>query len=155
MGAAADTPPKTASGGLIRLKSPTTPAVVSPTLTRSPHRFSTDPEGPTAAGTAGTHPRIPKESPIESPASPKKKFPIVPIPEAVKEKYGAYVFKRDFADFETARKDVPHPLLASVDPGDGALRIQEPLRSVQQLYRGDYLRGDIEEGDHPMDSIRW
>ena len=146
MEAATDTPTKTA---------PTTPAAGSPTRTESPSRILTDLEGPTAVGTAGAHPSIPKESPIESPASPKKKLPIVPILKAVKEKYGAHVFKRDFADFETAQKDVLYTLLTSVDPGDRALRIQEPLRSVQQLYRGDYLRGDVEEGDYPMDSIRW
>ena len=146
MGAAADTLPKTA---------PTTPAAGPLTCTRSPPRISTDLEGPTAVGTAGAHPRIPKESPIESPPSPEKKLPIGPIPKAVKEKYGAHILERDFADFETARKDVLHPLLASVDPGDRALRIQEPLRSVQQLYRGDYLRGNVEEDEYLMDSIWW
>lgn len=142
MEAATDTPLKTA---------PTTPAAGS---SRSPSRIPTDLEGPTAVGTAGAYPSIPKESPIESPASPKKKLPIAPIPEAIKEKYGAHVLRQDFADFETAQKDVLHTLLTSVDPGDGTLRIQEPLPSVQQLYGGDYLRGDVDEGDYPMDLIR-
>ncbi len=145
MEVAEDTPPKTA---------PNTPAAGSPIRTRSPSRIRTDLEGPTAVGTAGAHPSIPKESPKESPATPKKKLPIAPIPEAIKEKYGAHVLKQDFKDFETAQKDVLHTLLTSFDPGEDTLRIQEPLPSVQQLYGGDYLRGDVEEGDYPMDLIR-
>jgi hypothetical protein len=124
------------------------------TLARSPSRTRTDIEGPTAVGTAGTHPSVPKASPKESPVSQKKKLPIIPVPEAVKEKYGAHVLKKDFEDFETAQKDVLHTALTSADPGEGPLRIHEPLPSVQQLYGGDYLRGDVEEGDYPMDLIR-
>jgi hypothetical protein len=145
MEAAAETPTRTARN---------TPAAGSPTRTRSSSLVRTDPEGPTAVGTAGTHANIPKESPTGSPVPPKKKHPVAPIPEATKEKYGAHVLKQDFEDFETAQKDVLHTILTSVDPGDGTLRIQEPLPSVQQLYGGDYLRGDVEEGDYPMDLIR-
>jgi len=145
MEAEAETPSRTA---------PDTPATGTPKRTRSPSRVRTDTEGPTAVGTAGTHASVPKQSPAESPVSPKKKLPIVPIPDACKEKYGAHVLKQDFEDFETAQKDVLHTILTSVDPGEGALRIQEPLPSVQQLYGGDYLRGDVEEGDYPMDLIR-
>ena len=145
MEAASETPLKTAVN---------TPAADSPTLTQSPSRIHTDLEGPTAAGTAGTHPSIPKASPKESPVSSKKKLPVVPVPEAIKEKYGAHVLKQDFEDFETAQKDVLHTILTSADPGDGTLRIHEPLPSVQQLYGGDYLRGDVEEGDYPMDLVR-
>ena len=145
MEATAETPPGTA---------PNTPTVGSQTRTQSPSRIPIDLEEPTAVGTAGTHPSIPKESPKESPVSPKKKLPVVPIPEAIKEKYGAHVLKQDFEDFQTAQKDVLHTMLTSADIGEGTLRIQEPLPSVQQLYGGDYLRGDVEEGDYPMDLIR-
>jgi len=145
MEATAETPLRTAFN---------TPTVGSPTLTRSPSRIRTDLEGPTAAGTAAAHSSILEESPKESPISPKKRLPVIPVPEAVKEKYGAHVLKQDFEDFETAQKDVLHTILTSADPGDGTLRIHEPLPSVQQLYGGDYLRGDVEEGDYPMDLIR-
>lgn len=127
-----------------------TPAANSPTLTRSPSRIRTDLEGPTATGTSGPHPSIPKES---SPVSPKR-LPVIPVPEAIKVKYGAHTLRQDFEDFETAQKDVLHTILTSADPGDGTLRIHEPLPSVQQLYGGDYLRGDVEEGDYPIDLIR-
>jgi len=133
---------------------PNTPTGGSPKRTRSLSRIRTDLEGPTAVGTAGAHPSIPKESPKGSPVSPNKKLPVVPIPDAIREKYGAHLLKQDFEDFETAQKDVLHAILASADLGDGTLRIHEPLPSVQQLYGGDYLRGDVEEGDYPMDLIR-
>ena len=142
----AETPTRTA---------PNTPTAGSQTRTQSPSRIPIDLEEPTAVGTAGTHASIPKESPKEaSLVSPKKKLPVVPIPEAIKEKYGAHVLKQDFEDFQTAQKDVLHTMLTSADSGEGTLRIQEPLPSVQQLYGGDYLRGDVEEGDYPMDLIR-
>jgi hypothetical protein len=145
MEAATETPLRTA---------PNNSAASSPTRTRSLSRVRMDLEGPTAVGTAGTHPSVPKESPKASPVSPKKKLPGVLIPKAIREKYGAHLLKQDFEDFETAQKDVLHTLLTSADLGEGTLRILEPLPSVQQLYGGDYLRGDVEEGDYPMDLIR-
>lgn len=131
-----------------------TPLAHSPTLTRSPSRIRTDLEASTAVGTAGTHPSIPKASPKASPVSAKKRLPVIPVPEAIKDRYGAHVLRRDFEDFQAAQKDVLHTMLTSADPGEGALRIHEPLPSVQQLYGSDYLRGDVEEGDYPMDLIR-
>ena len=66
MGAAADTPPKMV---------PTTPAVGSLTCTWSPSHIHMDLEEHTEVGMAGTHLSVPKESPIESPAPPKKRLP--------------------------------------------------------------------------------
>lgn len=140
----AETPPKTAVN---------TPAADSPILTRTASRVRTDLEGPTTEGTAGTRSSLPKAPPTQSPVSTKK-LPVFRVPDAIKEKYGAHVLKQDFEDFETAQKDVLHTILTSGDSEDGTLRIHEPLPSVQQLYGGDYLRGDVEEGDYPVDLVR-
>ena len=140
MGAAADTPPKTV---------PTTPAAGSPTRTRSPSRIRMDLEEHTEVGTAGTHPSIPKESPIESLAPPKRRLPRGGQGEV---RYSCTQAK--LCGFETAQKDVLYTLLTLVSPGDGALRIQEPLPSAPQLNGGDYPSGNVEEGDHPMELIQ-
>lgn len=63
-------------------------------------------------------------------------------------KYGANMIKQHFEEFQEAQRDIFVKLLISADPGDeDVLRIHQPGPSISELYGGDYLRGDVEEGD--------
>lgn len=63
-------------------------------------------------------------------------------------KYGPPMIKQHFEEFQTIQREIFVKLLTSADPGDGdVLRIHQPGPSISELYGGDYLRGDVEEGD--------
>jgi hypothetical protein len=97
----------------------------------------------TAIGTPGA-----KEK--GSPISPKSPLPAAPTVETSKGKYGPAMMRAHFEEFEAIQKDVLVDILTSSDPGGNTgLKIHEPGPSVSELYGGDYLRGDVEEGDLP------
>lgn len=102
----------------------------------------------TAIGTAGTSAQE-KGSPI-SPRSPLPtgKAPVESKP--TKPRYGPTMIKAHFEEFEAAQKEILIDILTSSDLGDeAALKVHEPGPSVSALYGGDYLRGDVDEGDIP------
>jgi hypothetical protein len=123
----------------------------TPAQTRpgTPTQVSTAVGGSTAIGTAGSNVQD-KGSPISS------NFPLSPNtaplsdPRPPKKKYGPTMIKAHFEEFETAQKDVLIGILTSTDPGQETdLKIHEPGPSVSELYGGDFLRGDMEQGDLP------
>jgi hypothetical protein len=70
--------------------------------------------------------------------------------QSSKPKYGPTRMKAHFEEFETAQKEVFTHLLTTTEEFEGAqLRVHEPGPSISELYGGDYLRGDAEEGDLP------
>ena len=110
--------------------------------------------GSTAIGTAGT--AKDKGSPI-SPKSPLPKQEATRLPgttgpdAAKKSKYGPHMIKQHFDEFEAAQKGVLVEQLTSTDLGeDSLLKLHEPGPSIGDLYGGDFLRGDVEEGDLPF-----
>jgi hypothetical protein len=63
-------------------------------------------------------------------------------------KYGPPMIRQHFDEFQAVQQGLFIKLLISADPGDeDVLRIHQPGPSISELYGGDYLRGDVEEGD--------
>jgi hypothetical protein len=123
----------------------------TPAQTRpgTPTQGSTTVGGSTAIGTAGSNAKD-KGSPI----SPN--FPLSPNtaplsdPRPPKKKYGPTMIKAHFEEFEAAQKDVLIEILTFTHPDEETgLKIHEPGPSVSELYGGDFLRGDMEQGDLP------
>ncbi|CCA70282.1 hypothetical protein PIIN_04221 [Serendipita indica DSM 11827] len=113
--------------------------------------------GSTAIGTAGT-----AQGHKGSPVSPKSSLPKTGNDSTtkhgkigsnmpVKPKYGPHMIKQHFDEFEAAQKEVLVELLTSTDLGENpSLKLHEPGPSIGDLYGGDFLRGDVEEGDLPF-----
>lgn len=65
-----------------------------------------------------------------------------------KKKYGPTRIKGHFGEFEAAQKNIFVDILTSSDLGyETQLKVHEAGPSITELYGGDYLRGDVEEGD--------
>lgn len=92
-----------------------------------------------------------------SPATPKSPLPATGAPDTTdpsseksKQKYGPDMMKTHFEEFKAKQKDILVQLLTTADPGTNPmLKIDEPGPSISELYGGDYLRGNIQEGDLP------
>jgi hypothetical protein len=120
-----------------------TPVPAEDDAPSTPTQANTTVPGSTAIGTPGA-----KEK--GSPISPKSPLPAAPTVETSKGKYGPAMMRAHFEEFEAIQKDVLVDILTSSDPGENTvLKIHEPGPSVSELYGGDYLRGDVEEGDLP------
>ncbi|KIM23580.1 hypothetical protein M408DRAFT_253625 [Serendipita vermifera MAFF 305830] len=128
-----------------------TPGQIEYTHPDTPTQATTTVGATTAIGTAGTNAKG-KGSPI-SPKTPvpADRAPVESLePKSSKKKYGPEMIRTHFEEFEAAQKDILIDILTSSDLGDDAtLKIHEPGPSVHELYGGDYLRGDVEEGDIP------
>jgi hypothetical protein len=117
------------------------------TVPSTPTHASTTAAGTIAVGSTGVGAKE-KGSPI-SPTSPQPPTTQAE-PNTAKMKYGPTMIRAHFEEFETNQKDILINILTSTDPGQNTvLKIHEPGPSVSELYGGDYLRGDIEEGDLP------
>jgi hypothetical protein len=92
-----------------------------------------------------------------SPVTPKSPLPAPGAPDATdpsseksKQKYGPTLIKTHFEEFKAKQKDILVQLLTTADPGTNPmLKIDEPGPSISELYGGDYLRGNVQEGDLP------
>lgn len=123
----------------------------TPAQTRpgTPTQVNTAAGGSTAIGTAGSNAQE-KGSPISSNFPLSSNTAPISDPRPPKKKYGPTMIKAHFGEFETAQKDVLIGILTSTDPGQETdLKIYEPGPSVSELYGGDFLRGDMEQGDLP------
>ncbi|KAG8830689.1 hypothetical protein FRC17_004437 [Serendipita sp. 399] len=103
----------------------------------------------TAVPTAGT-----SRDANNSPTTPLTAITSPPKADAKsapeKHKYGPSMIKQHFEEFELAQKDVLIDILTSSEATlNSSLRVHEPGPSISELYGGDFLRGDVEEGDLP------
>jgi hypothetical protein len=92
-----------------------------------------------------------------SPVTAKSPLPVSEAPDTTdpsseqsKPRYGPAMMRTHFKEFEAKQKDILVQLLTTADPGTNSmLKIDEPGPSINELYGGDYLRGNLQEGDLP------